>query len=220
MRFEFYSLMVAALISLVSATVTNACSVPVFRYALERWQPDTFQALVLHRGSLSDEQKELIDALERSEGKNRANVELVTVDLDAAPPPELYFVDSLNHRVQARCPRLTAPSSARHAPPRLPRQAFAPDRHGRMRFARAFGGFGHAPGQFKMPWGVAVVRGLLVVSENDAVAENRLQVLTPKGVPLQVLTLGENLRRMCVVDDKRVWVADAQSCVVHALSAS
>ena len=104
MRFEFYSLMVAALISLVSATVTNACSVPVFRYALERWQPDTFQALVLHRGSLSDEQKKLIDAFERSEGKNRANVELVTVDLDAAPPPELLSL--LEKQKETELPRI------------------------------------------------------------------------------------------------------------------
>ena len=37
-------------------------------------------------------------------------------------------------------PRPAAPRTARHAPPRLPRQVFAPDRHGRMRFARAFGG--------------------------------------------------------------------------------
>ena len=60
----------------------------------------------------------------------------------------------------------------------------APDRHGRMRFARAFGGEGDAPGQFKWTQGVAFVRGLLVVSESY-----RLQVLTPKGVPLQVLPL-------------------------------
>ena len=58
----------------------------------------------------------------------------------AAHGGELYVVDRWNNRVQARRPRPAAPSPARHAPPRLPRQAFAPDRHGRMRFARAFGG--------------------------------------------------------------------------------
>ena len=104
MRFEFYSLMAAALISLVFSTVTNACSVPVFRYALERWQPDTFQALVLHRGSLSAEQKKLIDTFDRSEGKNRANVELVTVDLDAAPPPELLSL--LEKQKETELPRI------------------------------------------------------------------------------------------------------------------
>ena len=43
-----------------------------------------------------------------------------------------------------------------------------------------------AAGQFKGAWGVSVVRGLLLVTE-----DTRLQVLTPKGVPLQVLTLGD-----------------------------
>ena len=80
-----------------------------------------------------------------------------------------------------------------------------------MRFARAFGGKGDAPGQFSQPWGVAVVRGLLVVSEGD-----RLQVLTPKGVPLQVLTLGSGLRGVCA-DEQRVWVADVGESRVHAL---
>ena len=82
-----------------------------------------------------------------------------------------------------------------------------------MRFARAFGGYGVAPGQFKSAWGVAVVRGLLVVSE-----DKRLQVLTPKGVPLQVITLGVSLFGLCA-DEQRVWVADPRG-KVHALSAA
>ena len=72
-----------------------------------------------------------------------------------------------------------------------------------MRFARAFGGYGDAPGQFTRPQGVAIVRGMLVVSE-----EKRLQVLTSKGTPLQVIALGDKLRRTSA-DEKYVWVADA-----------
>ena len=80
-----------------------------------------------------------------------------------------------------------------------------------MRFARTFGSKGDAPGQFEQnPQGVAVVRGLLVVSE-----AKRLQVLTPKGVPLQVLTLGHNLGGLCA-DEERVWVAD-EAHRVHVL---
>jgi len=127
----------------------------------------------------------------------------------AAHGGELYVTDQGNHRVQARRPRPAASSPARHAPPRLPRQVIAPDRHGRMRFARAFGGKGDTPGQFVRPQGVAVVRGLLVVSE-----KTRLQVLTPKGVPLQVLTLGSGLRGLCA-DEERLWVADDGAHRVH-----
>ncbi len=94
-----------------------------------------------------------------------------------------------------------------------------------MRFVRAFGGQGgapgqyirRAPGQFNWPSGVAVVRGLLVVSDRDGNGDGkRLQVLTPKGVPLQVLTLGTSLRRLCA-DEQRVWVADYGLDVVHVL---
>ena len=87
-----------------------------------------------------------------------------------------------------------------------------------MRFARAFGGFGFgdAPGQFYQPWGIAVVRGLLVVSDH---LSQRLQVLTPKGVPLQVLNMGDgvgNLRGLCA-DEQRVWATDVDNFQVHAL---
>jgi hypothetical protein len=85
-----------------------------------------------------------------------------------------------------------------------------------MCFARRFGGKGDAPGQFEDPWGVACVRGLLVVSEYRG---TRLQVLTPKGVPLQVLTLGSCLGGLCADEpQQRVWAAGhGEHDVVHAL---
>lgn len=63
--------------SLFLATSATACSVPVFRYALEHWPADMFQVTVFHRGTLSDEQRALIpaDAL--------ANAKVRTVNLDA-----------------------------------------------------------------------------------------------------------------------------------------
>ena len=106
---------------------------------------------------------------------------------------ELYVVEFGNHRVQA----------------------FAPDRHGRMRFARALGGKGAARlgGQFEFPTSIAVARGMLVVSEWSG---ERLQVLTPKGVPLQVLTLHTCLNGVCS-DDQRVWTAASQTSTVQVL---
>ena len=39
---------------------TIACTIPVFRYALERWELDTFDVLIYHKGPLSAElQKEI-----------------------------------------------------------------------------------------------------------------------------------------------------------------
>ena len=74
---------------------------------------------------------------------------------------------------------------------------FAPGADARMQFRRAIGGEGDAPGRFKEPQGVAVWRGLLVVSEAGGW---RVQVLTLEGVPLQILrfdggsSLGNGLR--------------------------
>ena len=100
------------------------------------------------------------------------------------------------------------------APDPRPNSPEAPDRHGRMRFARAFGSKGDAPGQFDQPHGVAIVRGLLVVSERK-----RLQVLTPKGVPLQVISLGGDHSGLCA-DEERLWVADESADLVRVLRAN
>ena len=62
-----------------------ACSVPVFRYALERWPSDPYVAVVFHRGPLTAEQQKVVDALGREglAGVKFANVAVQTVDLDA-----------------------------------------------------------------------------------------------------------------------------------------
>ena len=103
-RFGIYSLLVAGVACLAVVTVANACSVPVFRYALERWQPDLFQALVLYKGSLSDEQKKSLEAFDRSEGKDMANLVLVMVDLDDSPPPKLLTL--LEQQQETSLPRI------------------------------------------------------------------------------------------------------------------
>ena len=40
---------------LTMSNAVLACQIPVFRYALERWQPDPYEVVVIHRGSLSPE---------------------------------------------------------------------------------------------------------------------------------------------------------------------
>ncbi len=69
----------------VAATQALACSIPVFRYALENWHPDPYTAFVLHKGELTAEQQKLVEALESDhlEGNTAANLILMSVDLDA-----------------------------------------------------------------------------------------------------------------------------------------
>ncbi len=81
----------AVLAAMLSAVSLWACSVPVFRYALEKWAPDTYQATVFHRGPLSAAQEALARDLTRDglAGRLHANISLQTVDLAETPAPEL-----------------------------------------------------------------------------------------------------------------------------------
>ncbi len=81
-----------AVLGTTLATVSLwACSVPVFRYPLEQWPPDVYQATVFHRGPLSAAQQALARELngDGPAGRLRANVSLQTVDLAQNPAPEL-----------------------------------------------------------------------------------------------------------------------------------
>jgi hypothetical protein len=77
----------SVLTCLIAASSTQACSVPVFRYALEQWRPDSFEVVVFHRGPLSDAEKALAAKVEPKniDASYTANAWVRTVDLDASP---------------------------------------------------------------------------------------------------------------------------------------
>lgn len=60
-----------------------ACSVPVFRYALERWPPDTYRYVVFHKGPLTAEQQTWVDQLDQIKmlGYGRPSLLGYTVDV-------------------------------------------------------------------------------------------------------------------------------------------
>ncbi len=60
-----------------------ACNVPVFRYALERWQPDDYEITVLHHEPLSTEQQEMMDKLQQaaSDIEVPSNIRVRRVDM-------------------------------------------------------------------------------------------------------------------------------------------
>ena len=76
--------------ALLTSTVIWACSVPVFRYALERWPADQYNAVLFSRGKLTADQQKLVAQFDKAGaiGQKSANVELRLVDLDAKPAPE------------------------------------------------------------------------------------------------------------------------------------
>jgi len=68
----------------------RACTVPVFRYALERWAPDAYEVAVYHDAPLSEGDRAIIDWLKQrgSDNKFPANLEVRVVDVSAAPDSE------------------------------------------------------------------------------------------------------------------------------------
>jgi len=74
----------ATLVTLVICTIAEACQVPVFRYALERWRPDPYEIVIVHEGKLSDEHGSTLVHLEESlVGPNGpiVNLRFETIDL-------------------------------------------------------------------------------------------------------------------------------------------
>ena len=85
-QWKGFSVTLLLLLSLASAL---ACSVPVFRYALEKWPADAYPATVFHRGPLTAEQQALARELSRDglAGQLHANVAIELVDLAQSPSP-------------------------------------------------------------------------------------------------------------------------------------
>ncbi|MBM4042135.1 MAG: hypothetical protein FJ290_26865 [Planctomycetes bacterium] len=61
----------------------SACSIPVFRYALERWPAAPYLAVVFHKGPLKAEEQKLVEALRQAAGGDApANLEVQAVDVE------------------------------------------------------------------------------------------------------------------------------------------
>lgn len=79
----------AAVTLLLLTTSAHACNVPVFRYALERWQADPYEVIVFHRGPLAASHADAIASLEKAALAARANLIVERVDLDDKPDEDL-----------------------------------------------------------------------------------------------------------------------------------
>ena len=78
---------------MVMAATAWACSVPVFRYALEHWEADPFQAVVFHRGTLTAAEQAQIQALRpRADDPVKPNLSVTAVDVASDMSPELLEV--------------------------------------------------------------------------------------------------------------------------------
>ena len=82
MRYLHWSVILALL---VAPSFVSACSIPVFRYALERWKPSNYEFIIYHRGPLSDADKKAVKQIQ--DLVRTANAEVTLVDIDGNREP-------------------------------------------------------------------------------------------------------------------------------------
>ncbi len=79
----------ACLAAALWVVAASACNVPVFRYALERWEADPYEIVVFHNGSLTEEQQALVEGMEKTGRDLLANLTVTRVNLAGELPPSL-----------------------------------------------------------------------------------------------------------------------------------
>jgi hypothetical protein len=61
----------------------QACSVPVFRYAIERWRPDAYKAIFIYRNEISEKDQELLEQLKQGAINPDFPLNLLLQEVDA-----------------------------------------------------------------------------------------------------------------------------------------
>ena len=87
MRFR-RSILLLSLVSLIGLTgVVSACTIPVFRYALDYWPPDMYEVALLHEGTLSPEAQVAFDRLQQAASNEHspANIRVTPVNRTESP---------------------------------------------------------------------------------------------------------------------------------------
>ena len=85
-----------------------ACTVPVFRFALEQWPPDQFEVVLFHEGALTAAQAALLEKIQPKKTENTTvpNIRIHQVDLSANPDARWVNWWEKNKPKDAAGPRL------------------------------------------------------------------------------------------------------------------
>jgi hypothetical protein len=79
---------------LLLPALAPACAVPVFRYALERWEGDPFQLVVFHRGALEASLNQAVHELEpKMEDRQGMQINWRVVHVDVSKPVSPLWAD-------------------------------------------------------------------------------------------------------------------------------
>jgi len=99
--------LVAALL-LGGVGMSWACTVPVFRFALEQWPPDQFEVVLFHEGALTTAQAALLEKIQPKETENTTvpNIRIHQVNLKDQPDARWVSWWEKNKPADATVPRL------------------------------------------------------------------------------------------------------------------
>src|SRR5437773_9807329 len=82
----------------LSTAADRTCSIPVFRYALERWPAAPYDVVVFHRGALTEEARSALNVLRQA----GANIEVDRIDVaEPVPGKRKAVLDRL--KIEAPC---------------------------------------------------------------------------------------------------------------------
>jgi hypothetical protein len=105
MKLRLFFLAILGIASLPFAVQKSwTCSVPVFRYALERWKPDAYKAILIHKGALSPADESLFRQLETTGAETQLNLRMRSVDTTAFSEKEIK--DLLKGPLPSKLPAL------------------------------------------------------------------------------------------------------------------
>jgi hypothetical protein len=101
LRIKFYLFLAITFCAfLVIAQEAQSCSVPVFRYALERWKPDAYKGIYIYRGEISEEDKLLLQQLKEASANDGAPLNLIFREVDV----EKFSKEKLTKLLQGPIP--------------------------------------------------------------------------------------------------------------------
>jgi hypothetical protein len=104
----------------MAATPSSACSVPVYRYALERWPSDFYRVVIFHHGPLSTQHRSLVNDLgpDGIAAEKNANLRVQTVDLAGKPDDDMRKLWNSQQAAKPQLPWMVVryPNVANYAP--------------------------------------------------------------------------------------------------------
>ncbi len=108
-----------AVMALAFYFAAHACNVPVFRYALERWPADNYYVTVFYNGSLSTQDREVVDWLENSSAKviPYSNFVVQSYDINSPLPDVAGQLWKQLDKPELPCMVVRYPGMMRMAPP-------------------------------------------------------------------------------------------------------